>query len=254
MKWFKWGDELLDGGYVQVPNALVKRQADLGLSPTDMDLIVQAAACFRQDDSMSPSGRILAERMGISERQVTRLKKRLVSLGYLTCTERTIVGRRITDDWDFSGLMVALKHLMSERPDTDVTPTSDADVTPGPDTDVRTSHAIPHTDNHTIVEDRPSEFTEYESNIGMLTPVIADKLKEAIDHYPKGWVSDAIKIAAENNARSWRYIEKILENWQAHGKDDGRPKEGGHGRRGAGTAGQHHGADSGELKESWAGH
>ncbi len=80
-----------------------------------------------------------------------------------------------------------------------------------------------NTPENTIDDDRPNEFTEYESNIGMLTPVIADKLKEAIDHYPKGWVSDAIKVAAENNARSWRYIEKVLENWQAHGKNAGQP-------------------------------
>ncbi len=158
MKWFRWGDELLDSGYVQVPNALVKRQAELDLSPTDMDLIVQAAACFRQDDTMSPSGRILAERMGISERQVTRLKKRLMSLGYLECTERNIAGRRTTDDWDFSGLMDSLKHLMSERPDTDVTPAPDAEVTGGPDTDVTTSHTTKQTTTHTISKDRYGEF------------------------------------------------------------------------------------------------
>ncbi len=158
MKWFRWGDELLDSGYVQVPNALVKHQADLDLSPTDMDLIVQAAACFRQDDTMSPSGRVLAERMGISERQVTRLKKRLVSLGYLECTERTIAGRRITDDWNFSGLMIVLKRLMSERPDTDVTPTPDVEVTGAPDTDVTTPHTTKQTTTHTISKERYGEF------------------------------------------------------------------------------------------------
>ncbi len=87
--------------------------------------------------------------------------------------------------------------------------------------------ALPETPTKTTPEitldDRPEEFTEYESNIGMLTPVIAQNLLEAIKHYPKGWVSDAIKVAAENNARSWRYIEKVLENWQAHGKNTGPP-------------------------------
>lgn len=74
-------------------------------------------------------------------------------------------------------------------------------------------------------EGNPSEtpdiFTLYEENIGMLTPLIADSLKEAELHYPKNWIAAAITEAAVGNKRSWRYIQAILERWSTEGKSDG---------------------------------
>jgi DNA replication protein len=68
----------------------------------------------------------------------------------------------------------------------------------------------------------PSDiFTLYEQNIGMLTPLIADELREAGKHYPEVWIAEAIKEAVALNKRSWRYIARILEHWSTEGKDDG---------------------------------
>jgi len=70
-------------------------------------------------------------------------------------------------------------------------------------------------------EEPPDIFTLYEQNIGMLTPMIADELRDAEQLYPQDWIRDAIKEAVALNKRSWRYIAKILENWSAEGKSDG---------------------------------
>jgi DNA replication protein len=64
-------------------------------------------------------------------------------------------------------------------------------------------------------------FSLYEQNIGMLTPLIADELKEAEKHFPETWIRDAIKEAVTLNKRNWRYILRILENWSTEGKDSG---------------------------------
>jgi len=64
-------------------------------------------------------------------------------------------------------------------------------------------------------------FTLYEENIGMLTPMIADELKQAEKLYPIVWIEEAIKEAVSLNKRNWRYIERILENWSREGKGDG---------------------------------
>jgi DNA replication protein len=64
-------------------------------------------------------------------------------------------------------------------------------------------------------------FTLYEQNIGMLTPLIADELREAEKQYPKSWIQDAIREAVSLNKRNWRYIAGILEHWLSEGKDDG---------------------------------
>jgi DnaD/phage-associated family protein len=81
----------------------------------------------------------------------------------------------------------------------------------------------PTADDETPVEvlvDRPNAFTLYEQNIGPLTPLIADELRDIESEYPAEWIEEAIKEAVANNARSLRYIGKILENWQAQGKTD----------------------------------
>lgn len=75
-------------------------------------------------------------------------------------------------------------------------------------------------------EEQTDIFTLYEQNIGMLTPMIAEELREAERLYPESWIRDAIKEAVSLNKRNWRYIAKILENWLAEGKKDGTYQRG----------------------------
>jgi DnaD/phage-associated family protein len=70
-------------------------------------------------------------------------------------------------------------------------------------------------------EPLPDIFTLYEQNIGMLTPMIADELRDMENLYPENWIRDAIKEAVLHNKRSIRYIAKILENWSVEGRSDG---------------------------------
>jgi len=65
-------------------------------------------------------------------------------------------------------------------------------------------------------------FALYEQNIGIITPMIAEELKEADKLYPPGWIEEAFKEAVALNKRSWRYIARILERWASEGKDSGK--------------------------------
>jgi DnaD/phage-associated family protein len=67
----------------------------------------------------------------------------------------------------------------------------------------------------------PDIFTLYEQNIGMLTPLIADELRDAEKLYPPDWIRDAIKEAVLHNKRNIKYINKILETWSVEGRSDG---------------------------------
>jgi len=67
-------------------------------------------------------------------------------------------------------------------------------------------------------------FTLYEQNIGVITPMIAEELKEADKLYPPQWIEDAFKEAVTLNKRSWKYIARILERWASEGKDSGEYK------------------------------
>lgn len=69
-------------------------------------------------------------------------------------------------------------------------------------------------------DQQPNIFEVYEQNIGVLTPMIADALREAEETFPPLWIEEAFKIAVENNARNWRYVYAILNRWQVEGRDD----------------------------------
>jgi len=61
-------------------------------------------------------------------------------------------------------------------------------------------------------------FKAYEQNIGILTPMIGEKIKDALTIYPEQWIEEAIGIAVKQNARRWSYIEGILKRWEQDGK------------------------------------
>ncbi len=66
-------------------------------------------------------------------------------------------------------------------------------------------------------EAAPDIFTLYEENIGSITPLIADELKDAEGRYPAEWVREAVREAVELNKRSWRYVASILRRWETEG-------------------------------------
>ena len=66
--------------------------------------------------------------------------------------------------------------------------------------------------------EHPNIFTLYEQNIGILTPMMADILRDAEKEYPVGWIEEAMQIAVEHNARSWKYIAAVLERWKKEGR------------------------------------
>lgn len=72
-----------------------------------------------------------------------------------------------------------------------------------------------------ILPERPNIFSLYEQNIGQLTPMIADELKDIEQDFPATWAEEAITIAVKNNKRSLSYIRAILERWRKEGKDGG---------------------------------
>ena len=61
-------------------------------------------------------------------------------------------------------------------------------------------------------------FQLYEENIGPLTPIVAEELREAEALYPVEWIEEAFRESALQNKRSWRYAEAILKRWATEGR------------------------------------
>jgi DnaD/phage-associated family protein len=66
-------------------------------------------------------------------------------------------------------------------------------------------------------------FTLYENNIGTISSIVSEKIKEAVEEFPPDWIESAIQVAVENNVRKWSYIRAILDRWQVEGfKSNGK--------------------------------
>src|SRR5437763_11950136 len=66
--------------------------------------------------------------------------------------------------------------------------------------------------------ERPNIFVLYEQNIGLLSPLIADQLRDAAEQYPPEWIEAAFREAVQHNKRKWNYISAILRRWETEGR------------------------------------
>lgn len=68
-----------------------------------------------------------------------------------------------------------------------------------------------------LTDEKPNIFRLYEENIGAMTPMIAEILKEDEKTYPNFWIEEAIEIAVKRNKRNWKYVQAILQRWHEEG-------------------------------------
>lgn len=78
---------------------------------------------------------------------------------------------------------------------------------------------------------REGVFRVYEENIGVMSPLIAESITAALQEHPESDIIDAIRVAVEANARSWKYVLAVLNRWAVEGRDgrdlkgtDGKPE------------------------------
>jgi len=77
----------------------------------------------------------------------------------------------------------------------------------------------------TLSRMRSNVFAIYEQNIGALTPMIVEELRDAVATYPAVWIEDAIRIAVKNNARKLKYILAVLERMRTEGRHEQEDRE-----------------------------
>ncbi len=92
-----------------------------------------------------------------------------------------------------------------------------------------------------LSDEQPNIYKLYEENIGPITPMMAEILKEDEAEYPSTWIEEAIRIAVKRNARNWKYVQAILERWQKEGRGNGQNR-------------RDDSQDAGGYRESWLGH
>ena len=109
----KWGKEVIALGFCIVPSLLLRAQNRLGLNPTQLAVLMQLCDFWwDRERKPFPSKAVLAERLGLSPRQVQRHIADLETAGLVERVERRAVhGGKLTNVYDLSGLVQRLKKL-----------------------------------------------------------------------------------------------------------------------------------------------
>src|SRR5215212_7646517 len=110
----RYGATVLRGGIAAIPTALFTYQALLDLSPQETWFISYILAHKWDEDLPYPSLRKMAERTGLSVRQLHRIKDAIVEKGYLLLVPRHRAedGGQDSNAYDFGGLFGRMEELL----------------------------------------------------------------------------------------------------------------------------------------------
>ncbi len=113
----KWG-EAASGGFQAIPDVLLKNQERLGLTPTELVVLLNITMHWWYPDQRPfPRSTTIAKRMGLEPRTVQRAIARLQDLRLLTKVKEPEGENGEREVCDLSGLVAALSDLAKDDPD-----------------------------------------------------------------------------------------------------------------------------------------
>ena len=112
----KYGKPVMDLGFCIVPSLLMQAQGRLGINTVQFNIIMQLADIWWDPERRPfPAKKLLADRMGMSERQIQRQIAELEAAGLVTRIARTRPGRgKTSNEYDLTGLVNRLKEIEPE--------------------------------------------------------------------------------------------------------------------------------------------
>lgn len=112
----KWGKKVVAHGFTIFPSILIQAQRRLGLTPVQMNVLLQLLDhWWTYDNKPFPSKTTIADRIGFTPRYIQMVMKELEDVGYVKRVRRTTrFGDPDTNIYDLSGLTQKLKALEPE--------------------------------------------------------------------------------------------------------------------------------------------
>jgi predicted transcriptional regulator len=112
----KWSAQVLKRGYTLLPSLLLKAQGRLGITPTQMNVLIQLTEhWWEADRNPHPAKDRIADRMGKSSRMVQRYLTQLEKAGIIRREARyTGKDAQTSNAYSLSGLVSKLKAIEPE--------------------------------------------------------------------------------------------------------------------------------------------
>ena len=104
----RWGPELTSSGWTAIPNVIVQRQKALGLTPLDVNILLQLLAYWWEPDNLPhPSKGTIAASIGVHPRTVQKRIAGMEAAKFIKRIERkSSLNGGLTNKYDFSGLIL----------------------------------------------------------------------------------------------------------------------------------------------------
>lgn len=179
--------------------------------------------CQMSDGVCKASQDRIADELGLSRATINAHISKLVEAGYLEDTTPDLVGLpHQYRDTGKANLSISFTGNVSKN----LTPTSQKSLHP-PVKNLDTKKELNKESIKNEDDDALRKISRaYESEIGVITPMIADELREASTAYPLQWTLDAIHESAVQNKRGWKYVSAILARWKAQGNQEAMKPQG----------------------------
>lgn len=112
----KWGKAVMSLGFSILPSLIFRAQHRLGISPTQLAVLLQIADYWwNQGRKPYPGKNALGERLSLSPRQVQRHIAELEKAGFVKRIERRAAHRgKLANEYDLTGLVEKLNKLEPE--------------------------------------------------------------------------------------------------------------------------------------------
>lgn len=113
----KWGKPLMEAGWTLLPNTIIVRQRALGLTSTDINILLHLVAYWwKATDLPHPSKATLAKSIGVTPRTVQRRIAAMEQAGFIQRVRRQSPHRGTqTNRYDFTGLIEAATPYAKEQ-------------------------------------------------------------------------------------------------------------------------------------------
>jgi predicted transcriptional regulator len=112
----KWGKAVMDcSGFCILPSLLLRAQRRLGLSATQLALVIQLIDFWWTEDQIPwPTKETIGQRLNLSDKQIQRLVRGLEERGYVKRVVRKTRHGRTSNGYDMAGLVQKLQELAPE--------------------------------------------------------------------------------------------------------------------------------------------
>lgn len=187
-------------GTTTIENALIDYYSQLNISDQQFVLIVQISRLLQQGVSL-PDNQLLARKTHFTPGDVGIIVQSLINDGLMEIVQTTASNNRISNGYSFDLLYEKLLTFVKDN----VLPAANYQVSP------------PQDPAHDELSPATKLIRQFEIEFGrMLSPFERQMLNSwlQVDHYDLEVISLALREAVLAQAYNFKYIDKILLNWQ----------------------------------------